>query len=159
MHTLIWINTVHKYPTWTFCHGSQIESETHFVVTCNFYTRIRSDIFSEIIDTEAFLQLSLNNKLCYLNHVRKVATFIVEAYVVGRRALYPQMWLLFIFNIQATFDSIMVGIFFKAYYEQWKLLVICKFCSLLKKVFKLSMMYYNVHNVYVYAFVFLIRTV
>ena len=75
-----------------FCDSSQIESETHFVVTCDFYTRIRSDIFGELFDTGAFVQLSLNNKLGYLmmNHVRKLAKFIVKAYVVRRRALYPQ---------------------------------------------------------------------
>ena len=62
------------------------------MVSYDFYTRIRFDIFGEIFNTEAFMQLSLNHKLCYLmiNHVLKLAKFIVKAYVVRRRALYPQ---------------------------------------------------------------------
>ena len=75
-----------------FCDSSHIESETQFVVSYDFYTRIKSDIFGEIFNTEAFMKLSLNHKLCYLmiNHVLKLAKFIVKAYVVRRRALYPQ---------------------------------------------------------------------
>ena len=63
------------------------------MVTCDFYTRIRSDIFGEIFNTEAIVQLSLNNELCSLmiNHVRKLANFIVEAYVVRRSVLYLQI--------------------------------------------------------------------
>ena len=62
------------------------------MVTCDFYTRIRSDIFGELFDKEACVQLSLKPKLCYLmiNYVRKLAKLIVKAYVVRRRALYPQ---------------------------------------------------------------------
>ena len=72
----------HPFPTYIgeqvndrlclFCDSSHIESETHFVVIFDLYTRIRSDIFGELFDTGAFVQLSLNNKLCYLmiNHVQ-----------------------------------------------------------------------------------------
>ena len=70
------------------CQSGQVENETHFLFECGLYCDLRAKYFSDVnVDLS---NLDLNNKLKLLmtSYPRKLAKFIVEAYLKRRRVVY-----------------------------------------------------------------------
>ena len=56
-----------------FSKTSAIEDETYFLVSCNFYSGIRSDLFKNAVDMNTnFLSMSDSYKLPFFNENRYV---------------------------------------------------------------------------------------
>ena len=73
-----------------FCNLLHTEDEKHFLLHCTFYTDIRADIFNEQLSNDHFNTMNDNDKFKYLviNIPRKVAKYIVKAYMIRRNKLY-----------------------------------------------------------------------
>ena len=73
-----------------FCNQLQIEDERHFLIQCSFYNDIRADVFNDQFSNRQFNVLNDVDKLIYLVRKvpRKLAKYIVKAYMRRRNALY-----------------------------------------------------------------------
>ena len=74
----------------SFCNQLQIEDEKHFLIQCTFYNDIRADVFNDQFSNRQFNGLNDVDKLVYLvrKFPRKLAKYIVKAYMRRRNALY-----------------------------------------------------------------------
>ena len=74
----------------TMCTENCIEDETHFLLSCQKYNNIRTDVFGEIVTRDEFNSLNDVEKIEYLftNCVRKVAKYLIKAFLMRRDALY-----------------------------------------------------------------------
>lgn len=66
------------------------EEETHFVLSCEYYSRLRQNAFDDILHNERFTYMSNENKVCVLlrEYSGKAAKFIVKTYVCRRNVIY-----------------------------------------------------------------------
>ena len=74
----------------SFCNQIQIEDERHFLIHCTFYNDIRAAIFNEQLSNDHFNTMNDIDKFKYLvtNIPRKVAKYIVKAYMRRRNKIY-----------------------------------------------------------------------
>ena len=72
------------------CNSGVIEDEIHFVIECSKYHMIRLNILGEILQRTDNLNLSAAEKLCMLmnDHTRKLAKFVVQAFMCRRDTIY-----------------------------------------------------------------------
>jgi hypothetical protein len=72
------------------CNDSCVENEVHFLLNCPKYNEIRSQSFGEILNDNVFMDLNVDDKLIFLfsNHVRKIAKYLVKAYLHRRNIIY-----------------------------------------------------------------------
>ena len=76
--------------TCRFCDRNEVENETHFLLNCDFYNNIRQSVFYEQFDDPEFAYLSSVNRLSFLihNHPRKLAKYLVRAYLKRKTTIY-----------------------------------------------------------------------
>ena len=73
------------------CDSGSVETEIHFIFDCKLYDTIRKQVLTtNILDSEFFINSSNVDKLIclYLNHLRKLGKFVVQAYLERRKKLY-----------------------------------------------------------------------
>ena len=81
-----------EYRLCIFCDTNDIEDETHFLFSCNFYTDLRTELFAHAHSAvPAFGHLCQERQLFALmgsNLVKKTAEYIYKAYDKRRKFLY-----------------------------------------------------------------------
>ena len=70
-----------------FCDTNEVESETHFLLSCDKYLTLRNVAFHDIINHPENSHMDLF-RLLMQSHTRKLAKYIVKAYLLRRSLLY-----------------------------------------------------------------------
>ena len=73
-----------------FCDLGTTEDEIHFIMTCDLYDQIRTEVLGDILRMDDIVNLTPELKFCHLLTVypRKSAKFIVKAYRRRRSVIY-----------------------------------------------------------------------
>ena len=72
------------------CSKNEIESETHFLINCDFYNELRNELYSTIPSKETFLSLPHCEQLIQflIYFPRRTAKYILQAFTKRRQFIY-----------------------------------------------------------------------